>query len=131
MPINSVLWVQPITQSENRYCGLKWWVKEAVVQRYSVKVSQNSLEKTCGCQNLLFNKVAGLQPVMRLRHSCFPVYFEKFLNNTYFEEHVRTATSGDKCSNIINNLVIDFIFCLGLSICALNYYVTAQPFPQY
>ena len=43
----------------------------------------------------LFHKVADLQACnflkKRLQHSCFPV--TKFLQNTYFEEHLRTAAT--------------------------------------
>ena len=36
------------------------------------------------CQNLFFNKVAGL----RLWHRCFPVNFAKFLRTPFFIEHL-------------------------------------------
>ena len=44
------------------------------------------------CQNLFFNKVAGLRPVTllkkRLWHRCFPVNFVKFLRTPFFIEHL-------------------------------------------
>ena len=46
----------------------------------------------------LFNKVAGLQAYnfinKRLQHRCFTVNIAKFIKNTYFEEHLRTAAFG-------------------------------------
>ena len=41
------------------------------------------------CQCLFFNKVAGLRPanllIKRLRHSCFPVNFAKFLKTPFLQ----------------------------------------------
>ena len=49
------------------------------------------------CQNLFFNKVAGLRPATllkkRLWHRCFPVNFAKFLRTPFFTEHLRTTAS--------------------------------------
>ena len=47
------------------------------------------------CQNLFFNKVAGLRPATLLKknlwHSCFPVNFAKFLRTAFLTEHLRVA----------------------------------------
>ena len=47
----------------------------------------------------LFNQVPGLQCCniinKRLQHKCFHVNIAKYLENTYFEEHMRTAASED------------------------------------
>ena len=44
------------------------------------------------CQNLFFNKVAGLRPATLLKkrhwHSCFPVNFVKFLRPSLITEHL-------------------------------------------
>ena len=47
------------------------------------------------CWNLFFKKNAGLQPCnfikKRLEQGCFFANTDKFLENTYFEEHLWTA----------------------------------------
>ena len=44
------------------------------------------------CQNIFFNKVAGLKPATllkkRLWHRCFPVNFVKFLRTPFLTEHL-------------------------------------------
>ena len=70
---------------------------EAVVQRCSVRKGVlRNFEKFWGkyrCQNLLFNKVAGLRPATllkrRLWNRCFPVHFSKFQRTTFLTEHLR------------------------------------------
>ena len=49
------------------------------------------------CQNLFFNKVAGLSPATLLKkklwHRCFPVNFVKFLRTSFFTLHFQTTAS--------------------------------------
>ena len=70
---------------------------EAVIQRCSVRKGVlTNFEKFLGkylCQNLLFNKVAGLRPATllkrRLWNRCFPVNFSKFQITTFLTEHLQ------------------------------------------
>ena len=52
------------------------------VRNVVLEISQNLQKKTNLCQNLIFNKVAGLRPATLLKkrpwHWCFPVNFVKF-----------------------------------------------------
>ena len=69
---------------------------EAVARRCSVKkgVFRNFTKFTGKYlrQSLLFNKVAGLEPVAllnkRLWHSCFPVNFVKFLRTPFLQDYI-------------------------------------------
>ena len=49
------------------------------------------------CQNLFFNKVAGIRPATLLKkrfwHRCFPMNFAKFLGTTFFTEHLWMTAS--------------------------------------
>ena len=49
------------------------------------------------CQNLFFNKVAGIRPATLLKkrpwHRCFPTNFAKFLGTTFFTEHIWMTAS--------------------------------------
>ena len=49
-----------------------------------------------------FNIVATIPPAtllkVRLRHSCFPVKFAKFLKSTFFEERFQVAAYDDNNS---------------------------------
>ena len=74
---------------------------KAVVPRCSVKkgVLRNFAKFTGKylCQNLLFNKAAGLSPAnllkKRLRYRCFPVKFAKFLRPPFFYRTSLVAAS--------------------------------------
>ena len=48
-----------------------------------------------------FNQIAGLKAcnfiITRPQHRCFPENFAKLFKNTYFEDHLRKAASGDTC----------------------------------
>ena len=73
------------------------WQKQPPEALYKKSCSQkfrNFHRKTPAVKSL-FHKVADLQACnflkKRLQHSCFPV--TKFLQNTYFEEHLRTAAT--------------------------------------
>ena len=66
-----------------------WWCS---VKKVFLKLSQNSLEKTC-VRVSFFNKVAGPRPVTLLKkklwHTCFPVNFSKNFKSTFFIEQLR------------------------------------------
>ena len=77
--VNKTYWFQTKSSSYWR-CSIK---------KVILKISQNLQESTCA-QSLFFNKVAGLKlqawglqlyQNKRLRHSCFPMNFEKFKEN--------------------------------------------------
>ena len=50
------------------------------------------------CQNLFFNKVAGLRPAALLKtilwHNCFPGNFAKFLRPPFLKEHFQWLLVG-------------------------------------
>ena len=65
---------------------------ETVVQRCSQKF--HKIRRKHLCQNLIFNKVAGLRPEKsllkrRLWHRRFPANFVKFQRSPFFIEHLR------------------------------------------
>ena len=71
----------------------------------------------------LFNKVAGLKPATllkkRLRHSCFPVNFAKFLRKPFAIEHL--------CWLLLNTEKHSVL--IGLTLGHLRYHLTDVP-PQ-
>ena len=60
------------------------------VKTMFLKISQNSLENTCGRVSLLIKlQVSCRLQVSGLWHRCFPVNFAKFLITPFFTEHIQ------------------------------------------
>ena len=77
------------------------------------------------CQSLFFNKVAGLRPATlskkRLRRSCFPMNFVKFLRTPFYKEYLWRqlllilVCHEQEFMNLLQmNDLQDKIFCLSL-----------------
>ena len=66
--------------------------KKTLTQKFRKSHSETSV-----LVESLYNEVAGLKVcsllIKRLQHKCFTVKIFQIFKNTYFEEHLRTATS--------------------------------------
>ena len=98
---------------------------EAVVQRCSQKFHKSRRKHLC--QNLIFNKVAGLRPEKsllkrRLWHRRFPANFVKFQRSPFFIEHLRWLLLNTKKNDEISeNFEKNFRKCvLHQDICRCN-----------
>ena len=71
-------------------------IKSSRPEVFCVKSALQNFAKFTGkhlCQNLFFNKIAGLRPVTlvtkKLWHRCFHINFAKFLRTPFLREHLR------------------------------------------
>ena len=70
------------------------------------------------CQSLLFNKVADLSPATllkrRLRHTCFPVNFAKFLITPFLQKTSRDCFWYVQCTQLLGVILLPTLCSLVL-----------------